>query len=258
MANAAPTADQVNATFNDVRESLPQTLANLEVVIDMLKRYHNGVEQALVFLPQSGAIAQSVTALKPGQAALGAGACPSTTPPPCLTGFLPASQWRAPADTSTAPLPAGTYCKIPMDATNVVRGARNYPCVDVPGKRAASPRECRSNEPYVPLGTNPWYGDPNQILTCPAPAARCDQPVKPGQVIPAPSVNNGRQPAARRSGARHTAAGQRSVAATGVGHRPLQWAATQPLRLHPERGSHVDLRRPERLGRRPRRCGVFR
>ena len=60
------------------------------------------------------------------------------------------------------------------------------------GRRA--PRECRSNEPYVPLGTNPWYGDPNQILTCPAPAARCDQPVKPGQVIPAPSVNNGRNP----------------------------------------------------------------
>jgi phospholipid/cholesterol/gamma-HCH transport system substrate-binding protein len=195
LANAAPTAAQVNSTFGDVRESLPQTLANLEVVIDMLKRYHNGVEQALVFLPQSGAIAQSVTAQFPGQAALGVGAISLNQPPPCLTGFLPASQWRAPADTSTAPLPAGTYCKIPMDATNVVRGARNYPCVDVPGKRAATPRECRSTEPYVPAGTNPWYGDPNQILTCPAPSARCDQPVKPGLVIPAPSVNNGLNPA---------------------------------------------------------------
>jgi phospholipid/cholesterol/gamma-HCH transport system substrate-binding protein len=194
LANAAPTADQVNAAFSDVRESLPQTLANLEVVIDMLKRYHNGVEQALVFLPQSGAIAQTVTSEFPGQAALGVGAVSINQPPPCLTGFLSASEWRAPANTSTAPLPSGTYCKIPMDATNVVRGARNYPCVDVPGKRAATPRECRSNEPYVPLGTNPWYGDPNQILTCPAPGARCDQPVKPGQVIPAPSVNNGLNP----------------------------------------------------------------
>jgi phospholipid/cholesterol/gamma-HCH transport system substrate-binding protein len=194
LANAAPTADQVNATFNDVRESLPETLANLEVVIDMLKRYHNGVEQALVFLPQGGAIAQSVTSAFPGQAGLGVGATALNQPPPCLTGFLPASEWRAPADTSTAPLPAGTYCKIPMDAANVVRGARNYPCADVPGKRAATPRECRSTEPYVPLGTNPWYGDPNQILTCPAPSARCDQPVKPGQVIPAPSVDNGLNP----------------------------------------------------------------
>ncbi|MEB4208097.1 MlaD family protein [Mycobacterium sp. 94-17] len=195
LANAPPTVAQVNSTFGDVRESLPQTLANLDIVIDMLKRYHNGVEQALVFLPQSGAIAQSVTAQSPGQAALGVGAISLNQPPPCLTGFLPASEWRAPADTGTAPLPAGTYCKIPMDATNVVRGARNYPCVDVPGKRAATPRECRSTKPYVPLGTNPWYGDPEQILTCPAPGARCDQPVKPGLVIPAPSVNNGRNPA---------------------------------------------------------------
>jgi phospholipid/cholesterol/gamma-HCH transport system substrate-binding protein len=96
-----------------------------------------------------------------------------------------------------APLPSGTYCKIPKDfQANVVRGARNYPCADVPGKRAATPRECRSDEPYVPLGTNPWYGDPNQILNCPAPAARCDQPVHPGRpgVIPAPSINNGMNP----------------------------------------------------------------
>ena len=75
LANAAPTADQVNAVFSDVRESLPQTLANLEIVIDMLKRYHNGVEQALVFLPQSGAIVQSVSAQFKGRmAALGVGA----------------------------------------------------------------------------------------------------------------------------------------------------------------------------------------
>ncbi|QUR66340.1 MCE family protein [Mycobacterium spongiae] len=194
LADAAPTVDQVNATFDDVRESLPQTLANLEVVLDMLKRYNAGVEQALVFLPQSGAIAQTVTSAFPGEAGLGVGAIAFNQPPPCLTGFLPASQWRSPADTSTAPLPKGTYCKIPMDATNVVRGARNNPCADVPGRRAATPRECRSKEPYVPLGTNPWYGDPNQILTCPAPAARCDQPVKPGQVIPAPTVNNGVNP----------------------------------------------------------------
>ena len=116
-------------------------------------------------------------------------------PPPCLTGFLPASEWRSPADTSMAPLPSGTYCKIPKDTpANVVRGARNYPCADVPGKRAATPRECRSDEPYVPLGTNPWYGDPNQIRDCPAAGARCNQPVNPGRVIPAPSINNGTNP----------------------------------------------------------------
>lgn len=194
IAQAAPTLDAVTAVFSDVRDSLPQTLANLEVVLDMLKRYHKGVEQTLVYFPQAAAQAQAVSAPYPGQARLDL-SLPLNLPPPCLTGFLPASQWRSPADTTTAPLPNETlYCKIPKEANNVVRGARNYPCADVPGKRAATPAECRSNEPYVPLGTNPWYGDPNQILNCPEPAARCDQPVKPGFVIPAPSINSGMNP----------------------------------------------------------------
>ncbi|MDT5144337.1 MAG: phospholipid/cholesterol/gamma-HCH transport system substrate-binding protein, partial [Mycobacterium sp.] len=62
LTQAAPTADQVNSVFSDVRESLPQTLANLEIVIDMLKRYHPGVEQTLVFLPQLGSIVQAISA----------------------------------------------------------------------------------------------------------------------------------------------------------------------------------------------------
>ena len=195
LTQGAPTADQVNSVFSDVRETLPQTLANLEIVLEMLKRYHKGVEQLLVAYPQGASEGQTVTAPFPGYAALGT-SLTINQPPPCLTGFLPASQWRSPADTSLAPMPPGIYCKIPQDApANAVRGARNLPCVDVPGKRAATPRECRDSKPYVPLGTNPWYGDPNQILTCPAPAARCDQPVKPGQVIPAPSIDNGLNPA---------------------------------------------------------------
>ncbi|OBI37751.1 mammalian cell entry protein [Mycobacterium sp. E1386] len=195
LTQAAPTADQVNEVFSDVRESLPQTLANLEIVLDMLKRYHKGVEQLLVAYPQGASEGQTVTTAFPGYASLGT-SLTINQPPPCLTGFLPASQWRSPADTSLAPMPSGTYCKIPQDTpANAVRGARNLPCVDVPGKRAATPRECRDPKPYVPLGTNPWYGEPNQLVTCPAPAARCDQPVKPGLVIPAPSVNNGLNPA---------------------------------------------------------------
>jgi phospholipid/cholesterol/gamma-HCH transport system substrate-binding protein len=194
LQQAAPTLDQTAELFNGVRDSLPQTLANLAVVIDMLKRYHKGLEQTLVILPQGAAIAQAGTLFdNVGQLPL---ALSINQPPPCLTGFLPASEWRSPADTSMAQLPTGTYCKIPKDYQgNVVRGARNYPCADVPGKRAATPRECRSSEPYQPLGTNPWYGDPNQVLSCPAPAARCDQGVNPGRgVIQAPSVNNGLNP----------------------------------------------------------------
>ncbi len=196
LSQAAPTADQVNSIFSDVRDSLPQTLANLEIVIDMLKRYHPGVEQVLVFLPQLGSIVQSISAPyeKDHMAALDLSLA-INYPPPCLTGFRPAPEWRAPADTSIAPLREGQYCRIPQDyQANAVRGARNMPCMDVPGKRAATPQDCRSNKPYVPMGTNPWFGDPNQIRNCPAPGARCDQPVDPGHVIPAPSVNNGMNP----------------------------------------------------------------
>lgn len=194
LQQGAPTAASVDAVFRGVGQSLPQTMANLEVVLDMLKRYHAGVEQALVLLPQIASIGQTLTAPFPKAAPLDFSLA-INQPPPCMTGFLPASQWRSTADTTSAPLPAGTYCKIPQDfPANVVRGARNYPCADVPGKRAATPRECRSNKPYIPAGTNPWYGDPNQILNCPAPGARCDQPVKPGYVIPAPSIDNGMNP----------------------------------------------------------------
>ncbi len=195
LQQAAPTLDQVAAVFSDVQDSLPQTLANFEIVIDLLKRYHKGVEQSLVYFPELSVGLETGTVF-PGHGLLHFALLTNLNqPPPCLTGFLPASMWRAPADVSTAPLPSGLYCKIPKDFQgNSVRGARNYPCPDFPGKRAASPRECRSNEPYVPLGTNPWYGDPNQILTCPAPGARCDQPVDPGRVIPAPTVNNGLNP----------------------------------------------------------------
>src|ERR1700761_4915304 len=195
VSKAAPTADQVNSVFSGVRESLPQTLANLEIVADILKRYNKGLEQLLVFLPEIAAAGQTLVASSPGSVLMSFNLS-LNNPPPCLTGFLPASQWRSPAETGMAPLPSGTYCKIPQDTpANVVRGARNYPCVDVPGKRAATPRECRDNKPYVPLGTNPWYGDPNQLRNCPAPGARCDQPVDPGKVIPAPSINNGLNPA---------------------------------------------------------------
>ncbi|MDT5001277.1 MAG: phospholipid/cholesterol/gamma-HCH transport system substrate-binding protein [Mycobacterium sp.] len=227
LQQAAPTADQLNEVFGGVRDSLPQVLANVAVVADMLKRYHKGLEQTLVILPQIGTIAQTATIFD-GEGLLHFGLSIGQ-PPPCLTGFLPASEWRSPADTSLAPLPAATYCKIPKDFQgNVVRGARNYPCADVPGKRAASPAECHSNEPYVPLGTNPWYGDPNQILTCPAAGARCDQPVKPGYVIPAPSINNGMNPlsADRLPGTPPptsdplTAPGQGSVACSGQQPNP--------------------------------------
>jgi phospholipid/cholesterol/gamma-HCH transport system substrate-binding protein len=42
----------------------------------------------------------------------------------------------------------------------VVRGARNYPCQEFPGKRAPTIQLCRDPRGYVPIGTTPWRGPP--------------------------------------------------------------------------------------------------
>ena len=246
LSQAAPTADQVNSVFSDVRESLPQTLANLEIVIDMLKRYHPGVEQTLVMLPQLGSIVQAISAPyeKDRMAALDL-TLAINYPAPCLTGFRPAPEWRAPADTSIAPLREGNYCRIPQDfQANAVRGARNIPCMDVPGRRAPTPQDCRSGKPYVPLGTNPWFGDPNQILNCPAPGGRCNQAVKPGFVIPGADGQQRTEPAARgqvAAGRDDAAADERPAAAAGLGFRPVQRTTAQPVHLRSGRASRGRL-----------------
>ena len=50
---------------------LPQTLANLEIVLDMLGRLNKGVEQSLVMLPQGAPVAEAVSAQpEPGRAGL--------------------------------------------------------------------------------------------------------------------------------------------------------------------------------------------
>ena len=45
-------------------------------------------------------------------------------------------------------------------------GARNLPCLTVPGKRAPTVKMCESDEQYVPLneGDN-WKGDPNATVS---------------------------------------------------------------------------------------------
>ena len=69
LQQAPPTLDAVTAVFSDVRDSLPQTLANLEIIIDMLKRYHKGLEQTLVIWPQGATVAQAGTIFENGRLA---------------------------------------------------------------------------------------------------------------------------------------------------------------------------------------------
>jgi phospholipid/cholesterol/gamma-HCH transport system substrate-binding protein len=76
-------------------------------------------------------------------------------------GFLPFSQWRPPGETSSVDTPDGLYCKLPQDSPISVRGARNLPCMNAPGKRAPTVDICYSDKPYEPLAQRQPVFGPN-------------------------------------------------------------------------------------------------
>ncbi|GAB4922742.1 hypothetical protein MAHJHV35_44340 [Mycobacterium avium subsp. hominissuis] len=47
-------------------------------------------------------------------------------------------------------LPKDMYCKTAQNDPSTVRGARNYPCQEFPGKRAPTVQLCRDPKGYVP------------------------------------------------------------------------------------------------------------
>jgi hypothetical protein len=116
-------------------------------------------------------------------------------PPACTVGFLPPSQWRSPADTTTVDTPDGLYCRLPQDSPIAVRGARNYPCMGHPGKRAPTVQICDSDKPYEPLAmrqhvTGPYPLDPNLIAQGVPPDTR----VEPSDNIFGPLQGSPRPP----------------------------------------------------------------
>jgi phospholipid/cholesterol/gamma-HCH transport system substrate-binding protein len=168
ITEGSPAADEVRALFDRFQPTLPVLLANLVSVGEVAITYQPSLEQLLVLLPQGTAVTSATGVANRHTKQDYKGAYLSfnlnlNLPPPCTTGFLPAQQIRPPAAVDAPDRAVGNlYCRIPQDSSFNVRGARNVPCVTVPGKRAASVRECESDEVYVPLnpGFN-WKGDPN-------------------------------------------------------------------------------------------------
>lgn len=170
LLQKAPGAfDEASQLLNQIKPTLPVLLANLTTIGQIGVAYHASLEQVLVLLPPFTAAIQSflptktVTGLPTGAFNL-----VISDPPACTVGFLPPSQWRSPADTRTVDTPDGLYCKLPQDSPIGVRGARNYPCQERPGKRAPTVEICESDKPFQPLamrqhtfGTYPL--DPNLI-----------------------------------------------------------------------------------------------
>ena len=160
-------AQEVSRLLNQVKPTLPVLLANLTTVGQVAVTYNASLEQLLMLLPPSISSTQSYSSTSnPTGLPLGEFALSLADPPACTVGFLPPSSWRSPADTTTVDTPDGLYCKLPQDSPVVVRGARNYPCQGVPGKRAPIVQICESDKPYEPLAMRqhalgPYPMDPN-------------------------------------------------------------------------------------------------
>lgn len=172
LQNGGPAADEARQLFQRLHPTVPLLLANLVSLGEVGITYQPATEQVLVLLPQLVAAVQGtlIPNLKTKQDYKGFYldfTLNLNDPPPCTTGFLPAQQQRAPSfqDYPSRP-PGDLYCRVPQDSPFNVRGARNYPCLSVPGKRAPTVKMCESDETYTPLndGYN-WKGDPNATLS---------------------------------------------------------------------------------------------
>ncbi|MGV8871314.1 MAG: MCE family protein [Rhodococcus sp. (in: high G+C Gram-positive bacteria)] len=168
----APKATSVATDlFQRVRPTLPLLLANLSSISDVLLTYNPGIEQTLVLLP---ALEAAQTTVVGGGKDVGAAnvdfLLQLNAPPACTTGYLPADQRRSPNEFEVLDTPSDLYCKIPQDTDDLTRGVRNFPCMEVPGRRAPTPEICRSEQGYVPLGINPPVGDPNSMQPTPTPS----------------------------------------------------------------------------------------
>lgn len=197
-------AQEVSALLNDVKPTLPILLANLTTVGQILVTYNPALEQLLVMFPGIIAAQQSFGLPKNNPTGLPSGdfALTISDPPACTVGFLPPSQWRSPEDQTSIDTPDGLYCKLPQDSPLNVRGARNYPCLAHPGKRAPTVELCNDPKGYQPLAMRqhtlgPYPLDPNLISQGVPPDDRVDfqeriyaplegTPLPPGAVPGAP------------------------------------------------------------------------
>jgi phospholipid/cholesterol/gamma-HCH transport system substrate-binding protein len=163
-------AQEVSQLLTQVKPTLPVLLANLTTLGQILVTYNPSLEQLLVLLPAVIAAQESFGLPKNNPVGLPLSDFTLTIADPnsCTVGFLPPSQWRNPADTTTIDAPDGLYCKLPQDSPLAVRGARNYPCMGHPGKRAPTVELCNDPRGYVPIAIRqhtlgPYPFDPNLI-----------------------------------------------------------------------------------------------
>jgi phospholipid/cholesterol/gamma-HCH transport system substrate-binding protein len=161
LATAPGAIDEANTTFSGIRPSFPALAASMANLGRVGVIYHKTIEQLLVVFPALfAAITTAAGGTPQDEGAKLDFKLDLNDPPPCSTGFLPPPLMRSPADETVRELPRDMYCKTAQNDPSAVRGARNYPCQEFPGKRAPTVQLCRDPKGYIPTGTNPWRGPP--------------------------------------------------------------------------------------------------
>jgi phospholipid/cholesterol/gamma-HCH transport system substrate-binding protein len=160
LAVVPPVTDEANTAFTGIRPSFPMLAANLANLGRVGVIYHKSIEQLLVVLPALFAAIITAANGEPQDEGAKLDFKINIDPPPCNTGFIPPPLIRTPADETLREIPTDMYCKTAQNDPSTVRGARNYPCQEFPGKRAPTVALCRDPKGYVPTGSNPWRGPP--------------------------------------------------------------------------------------------------
>ena len=234
LHNGAAAADQGRQLFQRLQPTLPLLLANLASIGQVALTYQPALEQLLVLLPQAVAVEQGTQMgnLNTKQSYRGLYLdfhLNLNLPPTCATGFLPPQQRRAASFEDYPDRPPGDlYCRVPQDSPFNIRGARNYPCLTVPGKRAPTVKMCESDEKYVPL--NDGYNLERRPQRHPVGSRR-------------PAATAGGSAAARRASSRDGPPTDRPSRVRPVNRqlrRPRR-ARVQPVQFVPNRAETPDL-----------------
>lgn len=134
-------ATELGSLLDGLRPAVPRLLASLTSTGQMVDIYLPNVAQVLSIMPAT--VNNTVTALAtspvPNTAVLNLKTA-INSPTACTQGFN--AQARDPSDTTSIPAPGDSYCKIPKNSQQLVRGARNSPCPNDPSRRSATAAGC--------------------------------------------------------------------------------------------------------------------